>query len=438
MMAESPLPEIFPNVTLLIDSETYEKPWTVLDQVGIKTKEDESLLRVSGSYKDIDKVFMQLSSMKMKKAQYQSPISERSNVAEHSMNSARLKSASSAQVEPVEVDTFIMHFIQQKCFEELNKMKRPDVHMQINQKQVTFLSLDTEHGIVHAQMSRERFITFYQKIATGLQSRSYNLDSNQIQPLLAKFPEFLISTGQSKTDQITLTGKFISLERFEQFLKSPPKRSSTRQTNYTADRSTTTSSQALQNKTLDKEETCSICLEQMVKSTMKTLEKCKHSFCKGCLKRAFEIKPVCPTCGAIYGALEGNQPKNGQLKVTYEKYPLPGYENYTTIVIHYIIPNGIQGDEHPNPGQPYKGASRLAYLPDCSEGKKVLKLLTRAFEQRLIFTVGRSSTTGISNVITWNDIHHKTSRTGGPTAYGYPDPEYLKRVQEELKVKGIY
>ncbi|KAB5528605.1 hypothetical protein PHYPO_G00142160 [Pangasianodon hypophthalmus] len=126
------------------------------------------------------------------------------------------------------------------------------------------------------------------------------------------------------------------------------------------------------------------------------------------------------------------------MNVMYNKVPLPGYENYGTIIIHYIIPDGLQGDEHPNPGQPYRGTERLAYLPDCPEGKKVLKLLKQAFEQRLTFTVGRSSTTGRSNVVTWNDIHHKTSRTGGPTAYGYPDPDYLKRIQEELKAKGIY
>ncbi|XP_051278309.1 probable E3 ubiquitin-protein ligase DTX3 isoform X2 [Dicentrarchus labrax] len=94
-------------------------------------------------------------------------------------------------------------------------------------------------------------------------------------------------------------------------------------------------------------------------------------------------------------------------------------------------------EEHPNPGHPYEGASRTAYLPDSSEGNKVLKLLRRAFDQRLIFTVGRSTTSGRSNMVTWNDIHHKTSVYGGPTHYGYPDPDYLSRVRDELKVKGI-
>ncbi|KAI2531140.1 deltex E3 ubiquitin ligase 3L [Homo sapiens] len=105
------------------------------------------------------------------------------------------------------------------------------------------------------------------------------------------------------------------------------------------------------------------------------------------------------------------------------------------------IPNAVdsclQKEEHPNPGKRYPGIQRTAYLPDNKEGRKVLKLLYRAFDQKLIFTVGYSRVLGVSDVITWNDIHHKTSRFGGPEMYGYPDPSYLKRVKEELKAKGI-
>lgn len=71
-------------------------------------------------------------------------------------------------------------------------------------------------------------------------------------------------------------------------------------------------------------------------------------------------------------------------------------------------------EEHPNPGVPYSATQRTAYLPDNKEGREVLELLQKAFEQKLIFTVGESRLTGRSNVITWNDIHHKTSMSGGP------------------------
>ena len=84
------------------------------------------------------------------------------------------------------------------------------------------------------------------------------------------------------------------------------------------------------------------------------------------------------------------------------------------IVIYYSFPSGIQGSEHPNPGRRYEGTARTAYLPDNREGREVLQLLRKAFEARLVFTVGTSVTTGRSNQVTWNDIHHKTNIYGGP------------------------
>ena len=67
----------------------------------------------------------------------------------------------------------------------------------------------------------------------------------------------------------------------------------------------------------------------------------------------------------------------------------------------------------------------------------MLQLLIKAFDRKLIFTLGRSVTTGRDNQIVWNGIHHKTSLHGGSASFGYPDPTYLKRVKEELAAKGI-
>lgn len=64
-------------------------------------------------------------------------------------------------------------------------------------------------------------------------------------------------------------------------------------------------------------------------------------------------------------------------------------------------------------------------------------MLKLAWERRLIFTIGRSSTSGMDNVIIWNDIHHKTSWNSNAGGHGYPDPDYLKRVKEELLAHGI-
>ncbi|NXN79451.1 DTX3L ligase, partial [Bombycilla garrulus] len=184
----------------------------------------------------------------------------------------------------------------------------------------------------------------------------------------------------------------------------------------------------------EKEDECPICRDRI--KNKETLEKCKHAFCKICIDKAMTYKPACPVCNTVCGVLTGNQPE-GKMSTRTRDFSLPGYPNCGTIQIDYSMSGGIQTSSHPNPGQKYGPAHRTAYLPDNEEGREILRLLKRAFEQKLIFTVGQSHTTGLKNVITWNDIHHKTSTAGGPTQFGYPDPTYLQRVRSELKAKGI-
>ena len=161
-----------------------------------------------------------------------------------------------------------------------------------------------------------------------------------------------------------------------------------------------------------KDDECSICLSDF--TNKKTLDKCGHSFCTKCIDKAFKIKKQCPICLTAYGPLTGNQPKGSMYDSFLSTY-LPGFKSCGTIVISYRFPSGMQGPDHPNPGKPYTGTSRTAYLPNNDQGKKVLKLLRKAFEQKLLFTVGRSVTTGKGDCVIWNGIPHKTSVIGGPT-----------------------
>ena len=163
------------------------------------------------------------------------------------------------------------------------------------------------------------------------------------------------------------------------------------------------------------ENECPICLDTF--KNPKTLKKCQHKFCKSCLDQALKVNNRCPVCKAPCGALRGNQPA-GTMNWRFDRYNyLPGYKGYGTIIINYHFPSGTQTAEHPNPGQRYSGADRVAYLPDSPEGREVLQLLRKAFDARLVFTVGTSVTSGLSNQTTWNDVHHKTSTHGGPTWY---------------------
>ncbi|CAD5119710.1 DgyrCDS8300 [Dimorphilus gyrociliatus] len=182
-------------------------------------------------------------------------------------------------------------------------------------------------------------------------------------------------------------------------------------------------------------EKCPICLDNI--DMIYTTLPCSHTFCKTCLDQWLKGKGVCPVCKAYVAKTLGNQPE-GQMGFYRDSTCLPGFENCGTIVIHYSFPSGIQGPQHPNAGVPYSGTTRQAYLPDNADGKEVLNLLKKAWDEKLLFTIGRSVTTGMDNSVIWNDVHHKTSRSGGPTVYGYPDPTYLNRVKEELRAKGIY
>lgn len=79
--------------------------------------------------------------------------------------------------------------------------------------------------------------------------------------------------------------------------------------------------------------------------------------------------------------------------MTWRKYEesLPGFEDCGTVVVTFIFYDGTQSSEHPNPGELYKGMSCIAYLPDTQEGWQVFKLLRKAFDARLVFTVSRSA-----------------------------------------------
>ena len=108
----------------------------------------------------------------------------------------------------------------------------------------------------------------------------------------------------------------------------------------------------------------------------------------------------------------GNQPE-GTMTFTKQPLTLRGYEGVGSIVIHYNFNSGIQGSNHPNPGKRYRGTNHTAYLPDNEEGNKVLRLLKKAFERKLTFTI-RTSEKEHEDHVCWDEIYHKTSPSGGP------------------------
>ena len=163
---------------------------------------------------------------------------------------------------------------------------------------------------------------------------------------------------------------------------------------------------------------------------------CGHTGHPICLRQLLLTTGKCGLCSRFYLVQTGTMGP-GTMTVTNSPAALPGHEGCGTITIHYAMSGGVQGSEHPSPGTPFSGTSRVAYLPDSPDGREALRLLRIAFDRRLTFTVGTSLTTGASNTTVWNGIHHKTSPHGGPTSFGYPDDSYLQRLFAELAAKGI-
>uniref|UniRef100_A0A3P9KNN6 E3 ubiquitin-protein ligase n=1 Tax=Oryzias latipes TaxID=8090 RepID=A0A3P9KNN6_ORYLA len=206
------------------------------------------------------------------------------------------------------------------------------------------------------------------------------------------------------------------------------------------------------------EEDCTICMEPLVgpsgykgpgvsgifrAESVGRLAQCGHQYHLQCLVAMYnngnkDGSLQCPTCKTIYGVKTGNQPP-GKMEYHVIPHSLPGHPDCKTIRIIYNIPPGIQGPEHPNPGKPFtaRGFPRHCYLPDSEKGRKVLRLLLVAWDRRLIFSVGTSSTTGESDTVIWNEVHHKTEFGSNLTGHGYPDPGHLDNVLEELRAQGI-
>jgi len=186
---------------------------------------------------------------------------------------------------------------------------------------------------------------------------------------------------------------------------------------------------------------CAVCLEVLMDKVVSL--PCLHQLHTTCARDIVEKGQggpgclQCPECQTIHGTRRGNQPREGDMTWTKLDSSLSGHPECGTIVIRYRFQAGVQGPEHPSPGKAYQapGFPRVAYLPDSTEGQKVLRGLCTAFRRRLLFTVGKSLTLGLSDCVTWAGVHHKTMAEGG--LHGYPDPGYLPRVLQELNERGI-
>ncbi|GMT32032.1 hypothetical protein PFISCL1PPCAC_23329, partial [Pristionchus fissidentatus] len=187
---------------------------------------------------------------------------------------------------------------------------------------------------------------------------------------------------------------------------------------------------------------CSVCMDSLRDGDEEVVQltACGHQIHYQCFVDYLSNanRRCCWICGNYFWLPQGNMPHGTMTHSVLAGHSIEGHaDGQGVICIEYSFRSGTQGPQHPRPGVPYSGTRRSAYLPNNEAGRKVLRLLEKAFECKLTFTVGDSVTSGARDTVVWNNVHHKTSMHGGPQAYGYPDPTYLERLTEELAALGI-
>ncbi|XP_066521043.1 uncharacterized protein [Hoplias malabaricus] len=161
--------------------------------------------------------------------------------------------------------------------------------------------------------------------------------------------------------------------------------------------------------------------------------RCGMNLCSQCQKEAHSSCKLCPpqTNKDTWGI-------KGTMSVRESTLTIPGFIRDSTLKIIYDIPDGIQGEDHPCPGAPFKGNRFEAFLPLNGDTKRLLPLLEKAFHKGLTFTVksGDSEDQGkvgaAKGQVVWDRIPHKTRLEGGASKNGFPDSAYIKRLSEAL------
>jgi Deltex C-terminal domain/Ring finger domain len=182
-------------------------------------------------------------------------------------------------------------------------------------------------------------------------------------------------------------------------------------------------------------EYCSICLARLRNhGPVVSLADCSHQFHQSCIENSMKCARKCPLCRAPIGAPQGKMP-SGTMQIEVRPDLICSGYPAGTLVITYRIYEGRQKDYHENPGEVHGSARRVAYVPECQEGRNLLQRLQFAFTHGLTFTVGTSLTSSMPNSVTWSSIHHKTSLSEG--AHGYPDPGYFINANEDLDALNV-
>lgn len=304
------------DITATIDEAKFKDPQKIMKILQpYKPEKNGSCYIVQGTYEKLEEIFLKL---------------QREHISTH--------------VRSVDVSAAVMVYIEKKCKNELSQIQGNSFVIETQPGprtgtvQVTLRPRHVSISLDRANMVRQRFITFYQRTASDLQVTSVTLSPHKQDALQKRFPQLLFEAKQNKTE---VTGPFMHVARLTEFIFQHTSTSRKSHNGRADGGGSRTSTPSPKQSKVWEDESCPICMDPIV-TTKKVTLRCKHSFCKDCLKTAFDYKPVCPTCGELYGTLTGTQPDGGIMNFNTTSSSLPGYEKHGTIIIKYYIPSGIQ------------------------------------------------------------------------------------------------
>jgi len=213
------------------------------------------------------------------------------------------------------------------------------------------------------------------------------------------------------------------------------------------------------------------CLQHELKKGERAAMVESHRFHRACISNWFESKgcPLCPTCkGMAQSKTARSQAAASSSKTAGGGHLVRiGTSQPDGVMKVYLRPDlrvptsyctddeegkeeGKQEEEELNGGTfvmewTFRDPSepsvildqRRAFIPDSRDGRgrRLLERIVKAWERKLLFSVGRSLTNpdaGDNSIIWSGNVHFKTEPLSNESGHGFPDDQYFDRLDAEL------
>lgn len=188
----------------------------------------------------------------------------------------------------------------------------------------------------------------------------------------------------------------------------------------------------------DDDGVCVICCEGLSSGgPVVALRACGHKYHLDCIADSLDHSALCPHCRTCVRKEPQGRSPSGYMAIR----RLPTVQhlrgNQIVIEVEYIIPGGIQKTYHENPGVPYSGCTKVAYVHDTVEGRMLLERLIYAFSHGLTFRIRGNDSGSQIGVVDWASIPHVVNVDDAIVVAGQNTHCYYAAFHEALDQQGV-